>query len=233
MMAHFNDFLVYQRDRRCISTGKEAIDFKYDDQKSFEAVHTFPLVYEGSLITIQPNTRESINSTQNGLLLRSDIHQHFGGYTVSINPGVRIPYENFISLTNNYPRITRLFSFHGIERVSLVNTSMFQTSCFQNYAYSPRTSITATTSDITDITHVKSNFSSHLLVSIVQSWTDIQRMWISYHFMHIGSANAVGKASTYQFTNAQEYSTEDQLLLLHNTYGSLRRLPRFRSVAEV
>lgn len=42
----------------------------------------------GRWITIQPSTRGSINSIQNGMLLRSDIRNVFDTYVVSINPNV-------------------------------------------------------------------------------------------------------------------------------------------------
>jgi hypothetical protein len=66
-----------------------------------QAAHVFPLSHEGhwnkqnyeSWITIRPDKDNGgiINSVQNGLLLRSDIHQLFDGYIFSINPDVCIP----------------------------------------------------------------------------------------------------------------------------------------------
>jgi hypothetical protein len=67
----------------------------------FYAAHIFPLAYEGywndhnfdRWITIPPAGRGgTINSIQNGLLFRSDIHQFFDGYAFSINPDVRVSY---------------------------------------------------------------------------------------------------------------------------------------------
>jgi HNH endonuclease len=62
----------------------------------FEAAYIFPLAYEGHWaqhsydrwITIRPDTGGSINSVQNGMLLRRDIHSDFDNYFVSINPDV-------------------------------------------------------------------------------------------------------------------------------------------------
>ncbi len=61
-----------------------------------DAAHIFPLAYErhwiqdnyGCWITIPPDDGASINSVQNGLLLRSDLHADFDNYFVSINPDV-------------------------------------------------------------------------------------------------------------------------------------------------
>jgi len=87
---------VRERDRRCVITGELAPRADYDVWRGFEAAHIFPPAYEGHWtqqnygrwITIQPDTGGSINSVQNGLLLRSDIHDLFDGYDISINPGV-------------------------------------------------------------------------------------------------------------------------------------------------
>ena len=64
--------------------------------QGFEAAHIFPLAYEqhwkehnfARWITIPASNGDNINSKQNGLLLRSDIHQLFDSYLVSINPDV-------------------------------------------------------------------------------------------------------------------------------------------------
>ena len=68
----------------------------------FEAAHIFPLAFEriwedynfGRWIKSPLNEEKSkggkINSSQNGLLLRSDIHQLFDMYFISINPDVCI-----------------------------------------------------------------------------------------------------------------------------------------------
>ncbi|KAF8859306.1 hypothetical protein BDZ45DRAFT_589974 [Acephala macrosclerotiorum] len=84
------------RDRRCVITGEEYLDD--DEWWGFEAAHIFPLAYEqhwreynyGRWISTPPNGEEikggKINSVQNGLLLRGDIHQGFDMYKFSINP---------------------------------------------------------------------------------------------------------------------------------------------------
>jgi hypothetical protein len=87
---------VRLRDRRCVITGEEYLDD--DNWTGFEAAHIFPLAYEqhwasysfSRWISILPDRGGSINSIQNGLLLRSDIHQLFDLYWFSINPDVCI-----------------------------------------------------------------------------------------------------------------------------------------------
>ncbi|MCJ1386120.1 hypothetical protein MMC17_009245 [Xylographa soralifera] len=81
---------VRARDKRCVITGQESISL--DNWTGLQAAHIFPLAYlghwvehnYGRWITVQ--TEQPINSVQNGLLLRSDIHQLFDMYFVSINP---------------------------------------------------------------------------------------------------------------------------------------------------
>ncbi|KAF2177197.1 hypothetical protein K469DRAFT_733016 [Zopfia rhizophila CBS 207.26] len=87
---------VRSRDRRCIISGREALDADDDNWRGFEAAHIFPLAYEGywsdynygRWITIPPAnpTKGSIILMQNGLLLDSAIHQEFDGYDLSVNP---------------------------------------------------------------------------------------------------------------------------------------------------
>lgn len=87
---------VRSRDRRCVITGEEYLDD--DDWVGFEAAHIFPLAYEqywtdhnyGRWISSIPDRGVTINSVQNGLLFRSDIHQRFDTYMFSINPDVCI-----------------------------------------------------------------------------------------------------------------------------------------------
>lgn len=89
---------VRARDDRCIITGVVALGAQYNNWRSFEAAHIFPLAYEeywrnndfARWISILPITGGSINSVQNGLLLRSNIHDLFDSYEISINPDVRI-----------------------------------------------------------------------------------------------------------------------------------------------
>lgn len=89
------------RDGRCIITGVVALGAQYGNWRSFEAAHIFPLAYEEhwrnndfarwiSIPPIPPIVGGSINSAQNGLLLRSNIHDLFDSYEISINPDVCI-----------------------------------------------------------------------------------------------------------------------------------------------
>ena len=94
-MAESRD-AVRQRDRRCVVTGRPALDAEYDMWYGFQAAHIFPLAYEGHWrdnfygrwINIHPRTGRSINSVQNGLLLSADLHILFDSYVFSINPDV-------------------------------------------------------------------------------------------------------------------------------------------------
>lgn len=72
----------------------------FDLWAGFEATHIFPLAFEeiwndrnfGRWIKSPSNEEKikggKINSNQNGLLLRTDIHQLFDMYFISINPDV-------------------------------------------------------------------------------------------------------------------------------------------------
>ncbi len=78
-----------ERDVRCVISG-----FKTFSWIALEAAHVFPLAHAshwdinnyGRWITDDPSG--SINSVQNGILLRSDIHQLFDSFAFSINPDV-------------------------------------------------------------------------------------------------------------------------------------------------
>jgi len=91
---------VRQRDQRCVITEQSALNAR-GAWTGFEAAHIFPLAYEDHWIqhsyhrwiTIRTDTGGSINSVQNGLLLRSDIHDLFDSYDVSINPDVSMHYN--------------------------------------------------------------------------------------------------------------------------------------------
>ncbi|KAG4444160.1 hypothetical protein IFR05_000389 [Cadophora sp. M221] len=88
---------VRSRDGRCVISGKIAFAH-LDFWTGFEAAHIFPLAFEGiwkdynygRWVLTPPDEEEikggKINSSQNGLLLRSDIHQLFDMYFISINP---------------------------------------------------------------------------------------------------------------------------------------------------
>ena len=87
---------VRRRDGRCVVSGKRAVHAWRGLWDGFEASHIFPLAYEGRWvqhnygrwITIPPERERAgtINSVQNGLLLRDDLHTLFDVYVFSINP---------------------------------------------------------------------------------------------------------------------------------------------------
>jgi len=85
---------VRERDGRCVISGNVAVMAQFDVWDGFQAAHVFPIAYEGHWkdhgydrwITIQPDNGGAINSVQNGMLLRNDIHHLFDTYNLSINP---------------------------------------------------------------------------------------------------------------------------------------------------
>ncbi|KAG9235385.1 hypothetical protein BJ875DRAFT_504056 [Amylocarpus encephaloides] len=89
---------VRSRDRRCVISGKIALNAHLNRWTGFEAAHIFPLAFEGlwkdhnfgcwikSPLNGEKIKGGKINSAQNGLLLRSDIRQLFDMYFISINP---------------------------------------------------------------------------------------------------------------------------------------------------
>ena len=103
---------VRLRDGQCVITRVEAINANFDDWTGFQAAHIFPLAFEGhwkdhnygrwvnSPLNGEQIKGGKINSVQNGLLLRSDIHQFFDKYLFLINPDVCI-YIYFVSFAIN------------------------------------------------------------------------------------------------------------------------------------
>jgi len=91
---------VRQRDGRCVISGEVVVGAQFDVWDGFDAAHIFPIAYEGPWkdhgydrwITIQHDKGGTINSVQNGMLLRSDIHQLFDSYSLSVNPDVSFSY---------------------------------------------------------------------------------------------------------------------------------------------
>ncbi|KAN0067194.1 HNH endonuclease domain containing protein [Elaphomyces granulatus] len=87
---------VRQRDRKCVISGisNSARKRSLDEWAPFQAAHIFPLAAESCFIhnnfsrwitNKAPAGDSGINSAQNGILLRSDIHQLFDQYLISIN----------------------------------------------------------------------------------------------------------------------------------------------------
>ena len=89
---------VRARDGRCVITGEIAVEAFRNMWSGFQAAHVFPLAHEdhwidhgfSCWITIPSVSGNSINSIQNGMLLRNDIHSLFDNYMISINPDVRL-----------------------------------------------------------------------------------------------------------------------------------------------
>jgi hypothetical protein len=85
---------VRARDGKCVITGEVGI-ISIGSWVGFQAAHVFPREYQYNGITNMASGSSTINSTQNGLLMRSDIHTLFDQYLFSINPDVSFP--KFIS----------------------------------------------------------------------------------------------------------------------------------------
>jgi hypothetical protein len=100
---------VCARDRKCVISGEVNEGALWNVWAGFQAAHIFPLQKEslwvqhnyGRWITNMDNTSSvsRINSIQNGLLLRGDLHDQFDQYLFSINPDVSIP-NNCLCNTN-------------------------------------------------------------------------------------------------------------------------------------
>jgi HNH endonuclease len=92
---------IRTRDRKCVISGEVNDAAPWGNWAGFEAAHIFSLEHES--LWIQYNYgrgitnidsvvgSSKINSIQNGLLLRGDLHTRFDQYLFSINPDVSIP----------------------------------------------------------------------------------------------------------------------------------------------
>lgn len=89
---------VRARDGKCVISGTVNRTRDYDIWEAFEVAHIFP-PEKGSLWVAENfgrwianaesgNHSASINSAQNGLLLRADILKSFDAYSISVNPDV-------------------------------------------------------------------------------------------------------------------------------------------------
>lgn len=95
---------VRNRDRKCVISGMENEGAEDNDWSYFEAAHVFPLEREdywnekgyANFITDLDGTvgDSKLNSVQNGLLLRSDIHTAFDNYLIGIDPDVSVYYPS-------------------------------------------------------------------------------------------------------------------------------------------
>jgi hypothetical protein len=102
---------------------------QFDVWDGFQAAHVFPIAYEGHWkdhgydrwITIQPDNGGAINSVQNGMLLRNDIHHLFDTYNLSINPDVGFRRTRWDPWLIMFRIIIRLCSLPLMHMVSLAN----------------------------------------------------------------------------------------------------------------
>jgi hypothetical protein len=90
--------LVRRRDGRCVITKQVNRRAIAGNWLGFHAAHIFPLAYErfwndnnfSRWISLEPSQGGRINSVQNGLLLRKDVHAWFDAFDISINPDVSL-----------------------------------------------------------------------------------------------------------------------------------------------
>lgn len=123
---------VRARDGKCMITGKAVLGAYRDHWKGFEAAHVFPLAHQGHWvsenfgrwITIPAANGETINSVQNGLLLRADIHRLFDNYDISINPDVCLPSFPEVMAVDCSRIITRSSVFQTMGIISPVDISI-------------------------------------------------------------------------------------------------------------
>lgn len=97
-----------KRDGKCVLSGFENLNADIGDWSPFEGAHIFPLEKENIWITQNfgrwitdmdyANGVSKINSCQNGLLLRRDLHTMFDNYLISVNPDVSDSAEDIIIL---------------------------------------------------------------------------------------------------------------------------------------
>lgn len=100
---------IRARDGKCVISGKINDLASWGWWTAFEAAHVFPLQYEslwiqnnyGRWITNMDGVTGSskINSIQNGLLMRRDVHNQFDQYHFSINPDVSFSEVDLTILT--------------------------------------------------------------------------------------------------------------------------------------
>ncbi|KAK9237153.1 HNH endonuclease [Lipomyces kononenkoae] len=84
------------RDGKCVLSGFPNLNADIGDWSPFEGAHIFPLEKEGIWIKHNfgrwitdidyTNGVSKINSCQNGLLIRRDLHTMFDNYLISVNP---------------------------------------------------------------------------------------------------------------------------------------------------
>ncbi|KAB8208521.1 hypothetical protein BDV34DRAFT_222604 [Aspergillus parasiticus] len=99
---------VRQRDGRCVITGQINVEAHVGMWTRFEAAHIFSLALHtifhshGFLNLITYNHPLGITSPQNGILLRSDIHQLWDDYSIAVNPNDGYRIQSFTPETWEY-----------------------------------------------------------------------------------------------------------------------------------
>ncbi|KAJ9308630.1 hypothetical protein DTO217A2_1872 [Paecilomyces variotii] len=83
---------VRQRDRRCVITHTPVLSADVDMWEGFQASHIFPRNLEklfvdlGYANLVTHSHPKGVNSPQNGILLKNDVHTLYHRYALSINP---------------------------------------------------------------------------------------------------------------------------------------------------
>jgi hypothetical protein len=92
---------VRHRDGRCVITGQVNLAAHVDMWRGFQAAHIFPRALNdifcghGFSQLITYHRSDPINSPQNGLLLRSDIHELWDDYSLAVNPDNNYRVQSF------------------------------------------------------------------------------------------------------------------------------------------
>ncbi|OBT46244.1 hypothetical protein VE00_02284 [Pseudogymnoascus sp. WSF 3629] len=101
---------VRHRDQRCVITGRlvPAGSIEADDWVTFQAAHIFPLALHHIFTThgfsqlISYSHPLGINSPQNGVLLKADIHSLWDSYDISVNPDNGYRVQSFHPVANEF-----------------------------------------------------------------------------------------------------------------------------------
>jgi hypothetical protein len=101
---------VRHRDQRCVITGRPvpAESIEENDWVTFEAAHIFPLALDHIFTThgfsqlVTHNHPLGINSPQNGVLLKADIHSLWDSYDISVNPDNGYKIQGFHAVANEF-----------------------------------------------------------------------------------------------------------------------------------
>jgi hypothetical protein len=103
-------YQVRHRDRRCVISGRQntPASTEANDWVTFNACHIFPLALDhiytahGFSQLITHDHSSGINSPQNGILLKADIHALWDSYDISVNHDNGYKVQNFYPLADEF-----------------------------------------------------------------------------------------------------------------------------------